>query len=80
MSKTVEEIKDEVAIELGYKSNSVFSAHEQLLINPNGVNYKVISNSIDQIAIRYAQSKTQDLQEWNAELMEMLSLVCMDLE
>lgn len=71
MSKTIEEIKDEVAQELGYKSNSVFSAHEQLLINPHGCNYKVLSSSFDEVAERYAQSQTQELIEQNRELVEM---------
>lgn len=58
-------IKNYVAIELGYKSNTLFSAYEQFLINPHGLTYKVINKSVDKIAIRYAQ-------EQNKELVEML--------
>lgn len=59
--KNLQEIKEEVAAELGYKSNSVFSAYEQLLINPHGLNYKVIINYNDQIAIRYAEERNKEL-------------------
>ena len=64
MTKTLQQIKDEVAEGFGYKSNSVFSAHEQIV----GSTYEVLSNSIDQVAIRYAQDQ-------NKELVEMLESV-----
>lgn len=73
MSKTIEEIKEEVAQEFGYKSNSVFSAHEQLLINPHGCNYKALSSGFDQVAERYAQSQTQELTEWKESMMKVHS-------
>ena len=73
MSKTIEEIKEEVARELGYKSNSVFSAHEQFLINPHGCNYKVLSRGFDQVAERYAQSQNQALTDWKESMMKVHS-------
>lgn len=80
LGRTLEEIKEEVAQELGYKSNSVFSAHEQLLINPHGYNYKVLSRSIDQVAERYAQSQNQELIEQNRELVFVLQNIVNMLE
>ncbi|WP_148910042.1 hypothetical protein [Sphingobacterium allocomposti] len=68
MGKTLQQIKDEVAEGFGYKSNSVFNAYEQLLINPHGLTYKVLNASVNQVAIRYAN-------EQNRELVEMLEII-----
>ena len=58
---TIEEIKDEVAIEYGWKS-------WKSCYGDDGITNVMI----DEIAHRYAQSQTQELQEQNAELVEML--------
>jgi len=59
--KDLQQIKDEVARELGYKTNSVFNAYEQLLINPHGSTYRVLNDSVDKIAIRYAKEQKREL-------------------
>ena|SRR5690606_35822099 len=61
--KDLQQIKDEVAEEFGYKSNSVFNAYEQLLINPHGLTYKTLNEGADQVAIRYAQEQNRELVE-----------------
>lgn len=52
--KTLEQIKEEVVEEYGYKTNSDFSALEQIIINPHHISYKGLSKILDQVAIRYA--------------------------
>ncbi|OYD42311.1 hypothetical protein ACF3OC_08505 [Sphingobacterium cellulitidis] len=53
MSKTIEEIKDEVAIEYGWKS-------WKSCYGDDGITNAMI----DEVAERYAQSQTQELQDW----------------
>lgn len=113
MSKTIEEIKDEYARSFAYKDWKELKSNESVL---------TIARANDEVAERYAQSKTQELTEWkesaskvfknldlqaigktlgiglgedvstnvlpkvkglieqNKELVEMLSLFCMDME
>jgi len=59
--KDLQKIKEQVGEGFGYKSNPVFSAYEQLLINPHGLTYKVLNDSVDQIAIRYANEQNREL-------------------
>ena len=78
MSKTIEEIKEEVSREFlhpyrTWLENSRFS-------NDDNISVLEDSGAIDEVVKRYAQSQTQELQDHNAELVDMLSLVCMDLE
>lgn len=61
MSKTIEEIRNEVAIDFGYKNL------DQLLI----FNDSCIVDIINKVAERYSQSQTQELKEQNAELVDM---------
>lgn len=72
MSKTIEEIAKQYVWEknLGYDDVNRFL--KESLFQP--------THHLEIIAERYAKSQTQELQEQNAELVEMLSLVCMDLE
>lgn len=58
--KTLEEIKDEYAREFGYKSNLVFNAYEQLIINPHGLTYKVLNDSVNEVAKRYAKEVARE--------------------
>ncbi len=60
MSKTIEEIKEQYAKELGYSKwvNIGYDANSEKRNN--------------EVAKRYAQSQTQELQEQDAELVEML--------
>ena len=53
-------IKESVAQELGYKSNSVLTAYEQLIINPHGLTYKVLEEAIDKVAKRYAKEVARE--------------------
>lgn len=67
MSKTIEEIKDEVAIEYGWKSWKSCYGEDG-----------ITNTMIDEVAQRYAQSQTQELQEQNAELVEMFNEIYND--
>lgn len=63
MSKTLEEIKDECSKDFGFKNyEDVEDWNSECMI-------------IDEVAQRYAQSQTQELQEQNAELVEMLKRI-----
>ena len=69
MSKTIEEIKDEYAHET--------SAHGWFDMT---MRQGPIRNAqVDEVAERYAQSQTQELQEQNAELVEMLEELLKEL-
>ena len=68
MSKTIEEIKDQVAKETGFHC---WSEHKDTGIYDSDVNL---------IAERYAQSQTQELIEQNAELVEMLKQTVRSLD
>lgn len=58
--KTLSEIKADVAQEFGYKSNYVFNAYEQLIINPHGLTYKVLNDSVNEVAKRYAKEVARE--------------------
>lgn len=73
MSKTIEEIKEEVSREFlhpyrTWLENSRFS-------NDDNISVLEDSGAIDEVVKRYAQSQTQELKEQNAELVEMLETV-----
>ena len=67
MSKTIEEIKEEFAKCEGYESylDLAFSGNYY-------AKHSDSEDTINELMVRYAQSQTQDLQEQNAELVEML--------
>lgn len=71
MSKTIEEIKDQEACNDGYYR---WGDVEERIISGD-INVKQINHLIKQIAQSYAQSQTQELQEQNAELVEMLEYI-----
>ena len=60
MMDILSKIKESVAQELGYKSNSVLTAYEQLIINPHGLTYKVLEEAIDKVAKRYAKEVARE--------------------
>lgn len=62
MSKTIEEIRNDVAIDFGYKNL------DQLL----AFNDSCIVDIINRVSERYARSQTQELQEQNAELVDLV--------
>lgn len=68
MSKTIEEIKEQYAKDFERASfeDMLWSYAE----SENGINNFIMIT--DEVAERYAQSQTQELQEQNAELVEML--------
>lgn len=70
MSKTIEEIRNEIAIDFGYKNL------DQLLI----FNDSCIVDIINKVAERYAQSQTHEIKEQNAELVNSLSKLVLLLE
>lgn len=63
MSKTIEEIKDQVAKETGFHC---WLEHKDTGIYDSDVNL---------IAQRYAKSQAQELQKQNAEIVEMLGYI-----
>lgn len=75
MMDILSKIKESVAQEFGYKSNSVLTAYEQLIINPHGLTYKVLEEAIDKVAKRYAKevarealkNASENLIEWSHE-------------
>lgn len=69
MTKTLQQIKDEYANEQGRDSLDEFFSWNEL--THTGIDRMQYHH--DKVAIRYAQ-------EQNRELVEMLSLVCMDME
>ena len=78
MSKTIEEIKEEVAREFlspfrTWLENSRFS-------NDDNISVLEDSGAIDEVVKRYAQSKTQELKEQNTELVFVLQNIVNMLE
>lgn len=69
MSKTIEEIKAEVS------TDDNFHNWESLFESCAMYDYGRLENAIDEVAQRYAQSQTQELQEQNAELIKMLEYI-----
>lgn len=67
--KSIEGIKDEVAIEYGWKS-------WKSCYGDDGIT----NTMIDEVAKRYAQSQTQEIIEQNRELVEMLERAKLEFE
>lgn len=64
MSKKIEEIKEQVANDNGWQTWDNAT--------PPWVEPKEVERLMNEVAERYAKSQTQELQEQNAELVEML--------
>ena len=67
MSKTIEEIKAEVA------TDDNFHNWESLFDSCAMYDYGRLENAIDKVAERYAQSQTQELKEWKESMMKVHS-------
>lgn len=71
---TLEEIKEQVS------SDDNFHNWQLLFESCAMFDYGRLENAIGKVSQRYAESQTQEIQEQKEELVEMLSLVCIDLE
>ena len=90
MSKTIEEINEALLLrltEIMWLANNGYKHLEYLNYNEEGLKEARETIGMSNRLIEYAskhgvrmKSKTQELKEQNAELVEILSLVCMDLE